>query len=337
MAQQNIPKNAWVVRAGNDNELINRIEERRAVAIGWQRMGDLSGLETREEFKTRYREKLPQHSSHRVNINAGQLFRFARKVLVGDYMLTYDKATRELLVGKVTSDIENRPNTFGEGYPYVRSIDWLKRISRDDFSTAARSSLGSSLTVFRMNHHLHEIHRLATGESADTPEVDELPVEEVPFHDEVKSQADELIADLVSSLDPYEFQDLAAGVLQAMGFRATSSPPGRDRGVDIIAHPDPLGFGRPRIKVQVKHREAKVGGPDMRNFVATVDQDEYGLFVSTGGFSPDAKIEADKARTTITLLDRDSFIELMLEHYEELDPGFQAKIPLRRLWVPVTE
>ena len=122
-----------------------------------------------------------------------------------------------------------------------------------------------------------------------------------------------------------------------MGFRATSSSPGRDRGVDIIAHPDALGFGKPRIKVQIKHRSSSVSGPDMRNFLATVDRDESGLFVSTGGFTNDARLEAEKARETITLLDRDGFISLMLEHYEKLDPEFQAKVPLRKLWVPVGE
>ncbi len=95
-----------------------------------------------------------------------------------------------------------------------------------------------------------------------------------------------------------------------------------------------MEFGKPRIKVQVKHRTSPVGGPEMRNFLATLDRDENGLFVSTGGFSSDARVEADKSRSTVTLLDRDGFIELMLEHYENLDPEFQAAVPLREIWVP---
>ena len=30
----------------------------------------------------------------------------------------------------------------------------------------------------------------------------------------------------------------------------------------------------------------------------------------------------------------DDFIRLMLEHYEELDPEFKARVPLRKIWVP---
>ena len=53
-----------------------------------------------------------------------------------------------------------------------------------------------------------EIHRLTTGEVTSASEADELTTEAVPFYDEVKGRADELIADLISNLDPYDFQDL---------------------------------------------------------------------------------------------------------------------------------
>ena len=45
--------NAWMVRAGNENELPERFEELGIVAIGWK-MRDLSDLHTRAEFKERY-------------------------------------------------------------------------------------------------------------------------------------------------------------------------------------------------------------------------------------------------------------------------------------------
>lgn len=37
----------------------------------------------------------------------------------------------------------------------------------------------------------------------------------------------------------------------------------------------------------------------------------------------------------VTLLDQDDFIELLIEHYEKLEPEFQAMIPLKRLNIPV--
>jgi restriction system protein len=40
------------------------------------------------------------------------------------------------------------------------------------------------------------------------------------------------------------------------------------------------------------------------------------------------------ARDPVTLLDRDDFIRLLLEHYENLDPEYETQIPLRKIWMP---
>lgn len=326
------PKHAWMVRAGNENELADLVEEKNAVAIGWRDVGDVSGLKKREQFKERYREVYPDHSARRVAGNAGQVYRFAREIREGDYVLTYIKASREVLIGLSEGPYEYRTDAFLDQYPHVRRVRWLKRVSRDDFSAPARNSMGSPLTVFGLDDHLDQIHRIvtATDKVPPVPEDEEAP----PFLEEVKAKADELIADLISRLDPYDFQDLVAGVLRAMGFRAVSAPPGRDRGVDIIAHPDPFGFERPRIKVQVKHRQGTVGGPEMRAFLGTLRSGDNGLYVSTGGFTRDAVLEGERSREPMTLLDRDGFIRLLLEYYEALDPEYKAQVPLRRVWVP---
>ncbi len=329
------PKHAWMVRAGNDNELAPFVEKEKVVAIGWGAMGDLSDLKTREQFKERYKEIYPDHSNRRVNPNTGQVYRFACAIQEGDYALTYIKDSREVLIGLVKGPYEYKPDIFdniSQDYPHIRQVEWLKRISRDDFSAAASSSMGSPPTLFSLDGHLAEIHQAATADIIKPlPEEDD---ETLPFFEDVSEKANELIADLVSRLDPYEFQDLVAAVLRAMGFRAVSSSPGRDRGVDIVAHPDPLGFQRPRIKAQVKHRKDTTSGPEMRSFLGALRAGDNGLFVSTGGFTNDAKMEARQAHEPVTLLDRDKFIKLMLEHYEALEPEYQSKVPLRKIWVP---
>jgi len=327
------PKHAWMVHAGNENELADLVEEKSAVAIGWPEMGDVSGLDKRDQFKRRYEEVYPDHSPGRIAVNAGQIYRFAQEIGEGDYILTYIKASREILIGLAAGPYEYRTDLFPEfpeHYRHVRRVQWLKRISRDDFSKAARNSMGGNLTVFGLDGYLTEIHGLATA--TKEPAVPE--EEEPPFFDEVKAKADELIADLISRLDPYDFQDLVAAVLQSMAFRTVSAPPGADRGVDIVAHPDPFGFERPLIKVQVKHRQGPVGGPEMRSFLGALRSGDNGLYVSTGGFTRDATLETERSRESVALLDRDSFIQLMLEHYEALDPEYKARVPLRKVWVP---
>jgi restriction system protein len=328
-----IQKHAWMVRAGDDNELADLLEKKHAVAIGWAEMGDLSSLKTRDDFKAAYRKAHPDDSDRTVAMQAGQIYRFVHEIQNGHYILSYSTATGELLVGTCDGVYKYLPNLFSEDYPHTRLVKWLKRVSRDHFSEPARASLGGLMTVFQLDDHLPEIEGLATAKPG-VPPAAPIDVEAAPeFHTEVEAKAGGLIADLISKLDPYDFQDLVAALLRTMNFRATSKPPGADRGVDILAHPDPLGFGRPRIKVQVKHRKGTVSGPEMRSFRGALKDDDNGLFVSTGGFTEDAKREAEQS-PPITLLDRDGFLVLLLEHYEALEPEFQAKLPLRRIWVP---
>ena len=91
------PQRAWMVRAGNDNELAELVHAKGLVAVGWAGMGDLSELRTRVQFKARYREVSPEDSSGRVAVNAGQLYRFVCEIQQGDYVLTYIKASRTIV------------------------------------------------------------------------------------------------------------------------------------------------------------------------------------------------------------------------------------------------
>jgi hypothetical protein len=39
--------------------------------------------------------------------------------------------------------------------------------------------------------------------------------------------------------------------------------------------------------------------------------------------------------SAIALLDRDDYIRLLLEHYQDLEPEYKAQIPLRKVWMPM--
>jgi restriction system protein len=45
-------------------------------------------------------------------------------------------------------------------------------------------------------------------------------------------------------------------------------------------------------------------------------------------------MEARGARSPVTLLNRDGFIRILLEHYEDLEPEYKAQVPLHRVWAP---
>lgn len=76
--------------------------------------------------------------------------------------------------------------------------------------------------------------------------------------EKAEEMAWEEVRNHLQAMDPYEFQHLVAGLLRGMGYHVSFvAPPGKDRGVDIIAEPDPLGTQGPRVKVQVKREQSK--------------------------------------------------------------------------------
>ena len=97
----------------------------------------------------------------------------------------------------------------------------------------------------------------------------------------------------VQSMNPYDLQKLVAALLRAMGYHVSwIAPPGPDKGIDILAHNDPLGTSTPRIKVQVKRRADTISLDGLRSFMAMLGEQDVGIFVSTGGFTSDAESQA---------------------------------------------
>lgn len=324
----------WVVRAGINNEIAGDVEKKSAVAIGWSAMGDLSDLKTRDDFKKRHRSKYKEDIEAQIGVGAGQVYRFVREINKNDFVITPIAVSRELLIGEVIGDYTFDPQVVSPTYPNVRKVKWLNKVSRYDLSVPFRNAVGGIMTVFNLSSFLDEVSALAAGEPPPQPPDEEGP----PFHEDVRKKADEMILDILDKIGAYDFQDLAAGVLQAMGFRTKVSPPGPDGGVDIRAFPDAFGFESPRIKVQVKHRKGQAGQQELQQFAGTLGSSATysynGLFLSTGGFTKQALREAQK-HPHITLIDRDGFVSLLLEHYEKLEPRYQAMVPLRKVYIPV--
>ena len=142
------------------------------------------------------------------------------------------------------------------------------------------------------------------------------------------------VIDHLQKMDPYDFQDLVADLLKAMGYHVSwVAQPGKDYGVDIIAHTDPLGATPPRIKVQVKRRADSIGVDGLRAFMSVLGGDDLGIFVCSGGFTKDAEEEARKQETRkITLIDQGRLFDLWVEHYEKLTQEARQRMPLRPIY-----
>jgi restriction system protein len=173
---------------------------------------------------------------------------------------------------------------------------------------------------------------------AEPAVVEEAAKEAEVSADEIVQSAYEQIENFINKKTAYEFQDLAAALLRGMGyFTPFIAPAGKDGGVDVVAYRDPLGTSSPRIKVQVKHRESSASVQEMRQLMGILQKDgDVGIFISTGGFSVDAKNTARSANVHVELVDLPRFIALWEEFYQKLTDEDKSKLPLFPIYLLAT-
>jgi restriction system protein len=152
--------------------------------------------------------------------------------------------------------------------------------------------------------------------------------------DEIEQIALDGIKAHIKSKNPYEFQDIIAALLRAMGYYTPFvAPKGKDGGIDIIAYRDPLGTVSPRIKVQVKHREQPASVHEIRQLMGLLQRNgDVGIFISSGGFTSDAKTTARTSHVHVELIDLSRFIELWQEFYHKLSDEDKKILPLTPIY-----
>jgi len=152
--------------------------------------------------------------------------------------------------------------------------------------------------------------------------------------EEAEEQAWKEISDFLANIDPYDLQELVASLLEAMGYHVNwVSPRGKDAGLDIVAYSDPLGTKLPRIKVQVKRRKDAIGVEELRSFLALINEDDVGIFVTTGGFSKDATdLARHQERRQITLIDQQRLVDLWIEYQDKIDSDSHKLLPLEPIY-----
>ena len=64
-----------------------------------------------------------------------------------------------------------------------------------------------------------------------------------------------------------------------------------------------------------------------------VDQKEYGLLVTLGVFTKQARNFA-RNKPNLRLIDGEELVTLVLKHYEHFDSRYKGLIPLKRVYIP---
>lgn len=329
----------WMVRAGRGGAAAEEFS-RGYIAIGWARIGDLSSATTPADIRRLYALAYPDAKPGEVGNAVAIINKFRSTIKVGDRVVSYDPSRREYLTGTVVGEYNFDANVVRE-HPHVRKVEWSGRVSRDLLRVRSRNTLGSTLTLFSVPEDVFsDLVSAASGKGEREGEgaltgVDEEREELEQSREDTESRALELIKDRLLRLDSEQMEHLAAALLRAMGYRTRVTPKGPDRGVDVFASPDGLGFQEPRIKVEVKHRSGSpMGSQEIRSFLGGLRPGDRGLYISTGGFSKDGKYEAERSNFPVTLLNLHELASYVVAHYESFDLEGRALIPLVKVYWP---
>ena len=339
---------AWLNRVGKHGEFQQEFLSTDRICLTWDILQetDLSGVKNFADLRAIMVKLLPNASVAKVSNHASQIFIFLTKMKPGDAVVAPLFGRAAVAIGEITGPYHFDPNCKFM-YRHSRPVRWISTdMPRSRFDADLRQSLSGMKTIFEIKVRDAErrIRAMVSQGGSAAPLT-------LATHAGAVKDEDNIAAEVEIDLERRAYDDIAElilrkfkgrrlerlieGILAAQGYQTYRSPEGPDKGVDLLAAPGPLGFGSPRICVQVKCTEGPVDHPTLSQLLGTMQnvKAQQGLLVSWGGF----KSSVDKVRAdhffTVRLWDQDDVIRELLASYEKLDEDIRAEIPLKRIWI----
>lgn len=329
----------WLVRAGGNGENENYVLENNVVAIGWESLGDLSSIKSREELLSLLEQRYPD-AKHKARLNwRSQIWPLRHEIQIGDVVALPLKHRPAVAFGEVTGGYQY-VSTAPNDAKHQRPVKWIREVPRNQIAQDLRFSLGAFMTVCRLTRNDAEqgLHALMKAEVDPLPATDLSTAEDsadlrVDYEEVAR---DEIRRAIYARYKGGDLARLVGAVFEAQGYSTVVSPPGADGGVDVIAGVGLLGFGSPRIVVQVKSNQDPVDVKVVRELQGVMKQfsADHGLVVAWGGFKSSVIREMARQFFEIRLWTGDELIDQILHHYDALPADLRAELPLKRIWVP---
>ena len=222
--------------------------------------------------------------------------------------------------------------------PHIRPVDWtVLDIPRTSFDQDLLNSLGGQLTVFQVKRpnaqeRIEEVIRRHLGEIPITVPIS---TTETTDDDTIAVDLDEAISDRIAERVRQKFtghrlEYLVESILKAQGYTTQQTRRGADGGIDVVAGRGQMGFGEPKLCVQVKSGTTPVDLPDYNRLQGNVRSfgAHHGLLVSLSDFTRAVRNENERSFFEIRLWGAGELTDNLLETYENLPADIRADIPL---------
>jgi restriction system protein len=232
----------WMVRAGRHGEHEPRFFADNRIYLTWKEMGeDLHDLKERAAVRKRLAEHYPAATSAKLSNNTGQIAAFLFDMNADDLVVVQRKGKSAMAIGKITG-----PYTFDASadmpYRHYRDVHWLNLdLPRSAFDQDLFFSFGAIMTICTIKRHDAEKRvraMLASGfkPSQTVASTQSSAEDEDPQALDLERLSKDQIATLIGrKFRGHEMARLVDAVLKAQGYTTFVSPPGPDKGVDILA------------------------------------------------------------------------------------------------------
>jgi restriction system protein len=339
----------WMIRVGKHGEHEQQFLQSGRVSLNWGELTeDLSKRESRADMRELCRTTYPQSTEAKLSNHLGQIWAFVKEMELGDWVVIPSKAKAAVHIAEITGPYVYDA-TGPLPYRHTRTVKWVTTdVPRSNFDQDILNSLGAIMTICEIRRHdaekrVREMAKLGwkspafpkinVTKSSGTADAEDVGAKDVEMDLEVTAR--DMIAKLIGrKFCNHDLTRLVDAVLKAQGYATYVSPPGPDKGVDILAAPEPLGFGQPRICVQVKSEDKPIDRPTLDQLIGTMQnfKADQGLLVSWGGFKTSVDREIPAQFFKVRMWDQKRLIDEILQHYDKLDDDIRAELPLKRIW-----
>ena len=334
----------WLIRAGSHGEYEQKFIQENRVYVTWDGLDvNLAKLKQRADLTAAMTERYPDSKPKKITNWVSQVWPFAHEIKKGDLVVLPLKSQPAIQIGEITGDYHFDPKG-ANPYFHWRTVKWIgEAVPRANFGKDLLFTFGAFLTICRVQRNNAEQRitamrannwkpeTIAAATKATASVVDDT-TEDIDLEELARDQIAQLIA---ARFKGHSLTRLVEAILKAQGYTTYRSPEGADGGADILAGAGPLGFGSPRLCVEVKSESSPIDRPTVDKLLGAVQKfgADEGLFVSWSGFKSNVQKELAASFFRVRLWSQKELLEQLFAHYDQLDEDLKAELPLKRIWM----
>ncbi|GAB2542842.1 restriction endonuclease [Spirosoma aerophilum] len=335
----------WLVRSGRSGEFENKFLVDNKIYLTWDNLKiDLTAIKDWPHLSKSLSERYGTEQPRKIGNWAGQIWAFSKEIKIGDWIALPSKFKPTIHFGEVKETYQFNLANENPFYHFIK-VDWFATdIPRTSIDQDILYSLGAFLTVCKISRNDAESrlkalrtnnwHRknvpLSTVIQADDTKTND--AEE--YHEFEETAYDQIAKHIGRKFKGHNMARLIESILIAKGYKVFRSSEGPDKGIDLLAAPEPLGFGNPKICVQVKTTDLQVDRPTLDQLVGVMSnvKADFGILVSWSGFKTSVYKEIPNQFFKVRLWDSKILLQELFSVYDKLDEEIKSEIPLKKIW-----